>query len=114
MKCRYTIQCVDPETGKTGCWIFVGDDHRKKGTRITEVFSDLKGLFEHMDKTGWHTSQVPPLSCEHPELDNGVEYCNRRYKETGQKYKVLYPSFLCMMVRGNESFNDTHRTIYTT
>lgn len=54
---RTTVQCQDPETGKTGCWAFTGDDHRKTGTRISPVFADLADLFRWLKVNGF--TQVP-------------------------------------------------------
>lgn len=54
---RTTAQCQDPETGKTGCWAFEGDDHRKIGTRISPVFDDLANLFHWLNTNGF--TQVP-------------------------------------------------------
>lgn len=62
MKGHYTIQCVHPETQKTGCWIFSGDNHRTPGTSLSPLFSDLTGLFRWMHENGWHTYGV--LECK--------------------------------------------------
>lgn len=53
MKAKYTIQCTCPDTGKTGDWLFSGDDHREKGTQISPVFTGLTELFGWMKRNGW-------------------------------------------------------------
>jgi hypothetical protein len=64
MRAHYTIQCVHPDTGKTGCWIFSGDDHRKIGTSLSPVFSDLTGLYRWFAANGWQHVQSSVLDCE--------------------------------------------------
>lgn len=49
----YTIQCVHPETGKTGCWVFSGQDHRQPGTSISPFFPDIVPLHEWLRDNGW-------------------------------------------------------------
>jgi len=46
-------QCTDPETGKTGDWLFVGPDFREPGTRISDVFSDFIGLVDWARGNRW-------------------------------------------------------------
>lgn len=55
MRYGYTIQCQHPESGKTGCWLYSGNDHRQGGTAISPVFSDLYDLFRWMMANGWET-----------------------------------------------------------
>jgi hypothetical protein len=39
------IQCIHPETGETGCWLFTAGNHRAKGTTVSPVFDDVVDLF---------------------------------------------------------------------
>ncbi len=56
---KYTCQCDHPETKKTGCWLFDGDDHRKPGTTLSPVFSDLAYLYEWLARMGRYTHHNP-------------------------------------------------------
>ncbi len=49
----YTVQCTHP-SGKLGCWIFAGDDH-KTGEPISPLFSDLYNLYQWMNANGWES-----------------------------------------------------------
>ena len=51
---RITTQCVDPETGKTGCWLFLGTNHRTPGTSASPVFDDSYELYQWMQVNGWN------------------------------------------------------------
>jgi len=42
--CRIASQCIDPETGNTGTWLFSGQDHREKDSRRTPLFPDFYSL----------------------------------------------------------------------
>lgn len=55
-------RCVDPETGKTGDWLFVGPDHRTPGTRISPLFPELSELCEWAKRDGW--AVVPGTLCQ--------------------------------------------------
>lgn len=50
---RTTTQCIDPETGETGCWLYTGESHRITGSRISPLFPDLYPLFQWLDKNQW-------------------------------------------------------------
>lgn len=54
MRYAYTCQCTHPQTWKTGCWLYMGDDH-KTGATLSPVFSDLGGLFDWMRANGWES-----------------------------------------------------------
>ena len=41
---RLVIQCVCPDTGETGDFLFVGDSHRAKGSRVSRIYPDLSDL----------------------------------------------------------------------
>ncbi len=42
---RLAIQCDCPDTGETGSFLFTGESHRAKGSRVTPVYDDLSELF---------------------------------------------------------------------
>lgn len=48
------IQCVEPVSGKTGCFLFSGESHRDAGSCKTPVFSDLMQLFQWLPANGWN------------------------------------------------------------
>ncbi len=48
------IQCVHPDTGETGCWLFGGESHRNPGSAKTPVFKDLADLFQWLAPNGWN------------------------------------------------------------
>jgi len=56
---KYTCQCTHPETGKTGCWLFDGDSHRKPGTTLSPVFPDLMNLYDWLGKQGSYKHNDP-------------------------------------------------------
>lgn len=49
---RTAIQCICPDTGKTGSFLFTGESHRIQGSRVTPVFPDLAELFIFI-KSAW-------------------------------------------------------------
>lgn len=42
---RVAIQCVCPDTGITGSFLFSGDSHRASQSRVSPIYSDLAELF---------------------------------------------------------------------
>jgi hypothetical protein len=50
---RSVIQCVEPDTGEIGCWLFTGDSHREPGSRVSPVFSDCLELFTWCRRNNW-------------------------------------------------------------
>lgn len=42
---RLAIQCECPDSGITGSFLFSGESHRNKHSRVTPVFDDLAELF---------------------------------------------------------------------
>lgn len=43
---RLAIQCDCPDTGETGSFLFSGESHRNKHSRVTPVYADLCDLFQ--------------------------------------------------------------------
>ncbi|HSS99163.1 MAG TPA: hypothetical protein VLK33_19145 [Terriglobales bacterium] len=54
---RVAIQCDCPDTGLTGSFLFTGESHKTKGSRVTPVYDDLAELFPAV-KADW--SEVSP------------------------------------------------------
>lgn len=42
---RLAIQCECPDTGKTGSFLYSGESHRNKQSRVTPIYNDLAELF---------------------------------------------------------------------
>lgn len=42
---RVAVQCVCPDTGLTGSFLFTGETHRNPGSRVTPVYPDCASLF---------------------------------------------------------------------
>ncbi len=42
---RVAIQCTCPDTGATGSFLFSGESHRNKLSRVSPVYDDLAELF---------------------------------------------------------------------
>ena len=42
---RVAIQCICPDTGAEGSFLFSGPSHRASGSRVTPVYDDLADLF---------------------------------------------------------------------
>ena len=57
---RVAIQCDCPDTGKTGSFLFSGESHRNKHSRVTPVYSDLHEMFNAI-KPDWE--EVTPGNC---------------------------------------------------
>jgi len=57
---RVAIQCECPDTGATGSFLFSGESHRNKQSRVTPVYDDLHELF-HAVKADWR--EVTPGNC---------------------------------------------------
>ena len=51
--CDVASQCVDPETGVTGSWLFSGGSHKEPDARVTPVFKDLHECFTWIYKNGF-------------------------------------------------------------
>ena len=51
---QVAIQCIDPETGMTGSWLFTGLSHRELGSRVTPVFADVYDLTQNL-KGQWES-----------------------------------------------------------
>ena len=49
---KLAIQCVCPDTGKTGCFLFTGESHRTKHSRVTPIYSDLLAMFIDLKTDG--------------------------------------------------------------
>lgn len=55
--CKIAVQCVDPETGIVGDFLFAGESHREKGARVSPVYDDLSELYRWMAASKYeHTS----------------------------------------------------------
>lgn len=52
---REAIQCVCPDTGETGSFLFTGESHRNPGSRVSPIFSGLAGVFEWANANGWES-----------------------------------------------------------
>jgi hypothetical protein len=42
---RLAIQCDCPDSGLTGSFLFTGESHKTKGSRVSPVYDDLAELF---------------------------------------------------------------------
>lgn len=51
------LQCTDPKTETVGDWLFVGENHRVAGTRVSPIFTDYLGLVCWCRENGW--AEVP-------------------------------------------------------
>jgi hypothetical protein len=47
------VQCPDPETGKTGSWLFAGESVKASGARVSPVFIDCYELFQWALRNKW-------------------------------------------------------------
>lgn len=52
---KHTIQCLHPELGITGCWAFLGDDHRMPGTTVSPVYGSVGDLLAWTGRMNWQT-----------------------------------------------------------
>lgn len=50
---REAIQCVCPDTGALGSFLFTGESHRNKGSRVSPVCADLAELYIWARENGW-------------------------------------------------------------
>ena len=53
---RLAIQCICPDTGEKGSFLFTGESHFNKGSRVTPVYEDLQELFSSV-KPDWREIQ---------------------------------------------------------
>jgi hypothetical protein len=59
---RLAIQCVCPDTGETGDFLFSGESHRNKQSRVTPIYHHLGALFDAV-KPDWEIiSNKAPMS----------------------------------------------------
>ncbi len=49
---RIAIQCQHPQTGKTGCWAFSGQNHKDTDSIVSPFFSDYAEVVHWMNATG--------------------------------------------------------------
>lgn len=52
-RARYTMQCIHPESGQTGDWLFTGDDHHVPGTSLSPLFPDILRFHQWKEQAGW-------------------------------------------------------------
>jgi len=50
---RPAFQCVHPETGERGDWLFVGDSHKEIGVSVSPVLPDYYELIQWTRANGW-------------------------------------------------------------
>lgn len=50
---KLAIQCNCPDTGAIGSFLFAGESHKSKHSRVTPVYSDLAELFPAVKAAGW-------------------------------------------------------------
>ena len=53
---RVAIHCVCPDTGDEGCFLYSGESHRTKGSRVSLVYPDLAALFQAV-RSDWQEVQ---------------------------------------------------------
>lgn len=51
---RMSVQCKEPTTGETGCFI-----HDTDGNTVSPLFKDLAELYPWMRENGWKTDEYP-------------------------------------------------------
>ena len=49
------VQCVHPESGLTGSWLFGGGNHKEKGAAVSPLFADCFDLFTWANANGWQS-----------------------------------------------------------
>lgn len=49
------IQCTEPESGKTGSFLFIGDSHKGKDAAVSPVFADTMALHKWCSENGWRS-----------------------------------------------------------
>lgn len=59
---RVAIQCVCPDTGETGSFLFSGESHRASCSRVSPVYDDLAELFPAV-RAEWR--EVVEGNCAH-------------------------------------------------
>ena len=57
---RVAINCDCPDTGITGDFLYTGESHRTKGSRVSPVYDDLFELFPAV-LTDWE--EIIPGNC---------------------------------------------------
>ena len=62
---KYTIQCIHPETGKEGSWLYIGESHRTKGTAISPFFPDSLDFYKWAEENGWKHCSGSPTAMIH-------------------------------------------------
>lgn len=50
---RLAIQCVCPDTGHKGSFLFTGESPKTKLSRVSPVYDDLTELFPAVRAAGW-------------------------------------------------------------
>ena len=53
---RLAIQCICPDTGVEGSFLFTGESHHQKLSRVTPVYDDLAELFPAV-KADWEEAR---------------------------------------------------------
>jgi hypothetical protein len=70
---RLAIQCICPDTGQEGSFLYSGESHKTKHSRVTPVYDDLAELF-------------PAVAQEWEEIKQGDASMGFRFKgEAKQK-----------------------------
>ena len=60
---RVAIQCQCPDTGETGTFLFSGESHRNKLSRVTPVFDDLHELLTTLNRADSNWEEVKTGDC---------------------------------------------------
>ena len=60
---RVAIQCECPDTGVTGTFLFSGESHRSKHSRVTPVYNDLHELLTSLNFPNSNWTEVQDGNC---------------------------------------------------
>lgn len=52
---RTATQCACPNSGETGSFLYSGDSHKEKGSRVTPVCADLCELYAYLRENRWES-----------------------------------------------------------
>jgi len=68
---RVAIQCDCPDTGLTGTFLYSGESHKNKQSRVTPVFDDLVEMFTALNAPGSRWEAVSKGDCSNGYIFKG-------------------------------------------
>jgi len=98
---KIATQCICPNTGKTGSFLFEGPSHREKDTRLSPLFRDLGELFPWLHQNYWKLSR---LALDGSTYESSIGNKHTHIEITGKHTRQFDPNTLLAQAFASESY----------